>query len=595
MMPGLQEFIHKFEEGAGAVWIKRFFLLLVLAGLAAFYDIREYKGFGNREAMDMAQLARNISRGEGFHTQFVRPLSVKLMQMHKGDTFNPLKERHPDIANAPVYPVMLAGVLKAAPVNYVVADSGFMRYPPEVWIAVFNQVLLAFLLWSLFVLGRKIFDSAVGLTTAAVVGLTEIIWRFSVSGLPTIFLMLVVTWIAWCLADMEFRARDTKNPTGERRYILVSLFLGALLAIGTLTRYSFGWLTLPVIGFAAAFLGGRRGRTISVVIIMLLATLGPWCFRNYTLCGKFFGIAGLAAVEQTLYFPENHMQRSMPQNLAYELNRVGIDHYGKKLLTGFVSAVQKDIPALGGSWVTALFMVGLLAPFQNPGLGRLRYFIVASMALLIAVQSVGRTNISDASPDINSENLVVLMAPLVYMFGVALFYAFLDQALFEFPQFRAAAVGAFITVVSIPMIIACMPPKEYPLNYPPYYPPFAAKVASFMRSDELLMSDQPWAVAWYGDRTCIWTTLDAGNGPPYDFFAINDYLKPVQALFLSPITMDQKFLTDFLKNNEAAWCRFALDTMVRTNVPGGLRLMYAPTGFLPDFLVLTDRKRWQQK
>jgi hypothetical protein len=594
MMPGLQEFIHKFEEGSGAVWIKRLFLFLALAGVAAFYDIREYKGWANREAMDMGQLARNISRGDGYTTQFIRPLSVKLMQMQKGERFNPLKEAHPDLANAPVYPVILAGVLKVAPITYEVPESGFMRYSPEVWIAIFNQILLGFLLWSLYVLGRKIFDSAVGLTTAAVVGLTEIIWRFSVSGLPTIFLMIITTWIVWCLADMEFRSRDTKHITREQQYFWVSVLLGVLLAVGTMTRYSFGWLLLPIVGFVAAFLGGRRGRTISIVVAILLVALGPWCFRNYSLSGRFFGIAGFAAVEQTLYFPENHMQRAMPQNLAYELNRIGINHFWKKLLEGAKSSMQKDIPALGGSWVMALFLVGLLAPFQNPGLGRLRYFILAAMAILIAAQSLGRTAISDESPEINSENLVILIAPLIYMFGVALFYAFLDQALFEFPQFRSVAVGAFIAVVSIPMIITCLPPKEYPLTYPPYYPPFSAKVSSWMRADELMMSDQPWSVAWYGDRTCMWTTLDAGNGPPYDFYAINDYLKPVKALMISPITMDRKFLSDFLnvRSQETAWTRFALDTMIRTNIPGGFPLTAAPTGFLPDFLVLTDRKRW---
>jgi hypothetical protein len=149
-------------------------------------------------------------------------------------------------------------------------------------------------------------------------------------------------------------------------------------------------------------------------------------------------------------------------------------------------------------------------------------------------------------------------------------------------------------VVSIPMIIACLPPKEFPVAYPPYYPPRVAIVANYMRADELLMSDMPWAVAWYGDRTCVWTTLDAGNGPPYDFYAINDFLKPIKALLITPITMNGKFLSDFLnvRSQETAWMRFALDTMVRTNIPGGFPLKQAPSGFLPDFLVLTDRKRW---
>jgi hypothetical protein len=591
MMPGLQEFIHKFEEGVGAVYIKRFFLFLVFAGLVAAYDVRKFKSFASSEAMDSAQIARNLAHGEGFTTKFIRPLQIKLMQMKAGGSkaYNPLTNNLPDISNAPVYPLLEAGVLRVTP-KAAVEQNGFQRYRPEVWIALLNQALFAFLLWSVFVLGRKIFDASVGATTAAVVALTEVFWRFTVSGLPTILLMIITVWVFWCLADLEFKSREAKAP--ERRYTIVSILLGALLAIGALTRYSYAWMILPIVGFAAAFMGARRGRVIAITIVMLIAALAPWCFRNYQICGRPFGIAGFAPVELTTFLPENHLQRSMPQNLAFDLNRVDMGQYVKKLLVGAGAVFQKDLPVLGGSWVTALFLVGLLAPFQNPGLGRLRLFLVISILLLIAVQSIGKTAISDQSPEINSENLLILTAPLVFMFGVALFYAFLDQALFEFPRYRGAAVSAFVAVVSIPLAISFLPPRTIPVAYPPYWPPHVSLVASWMNPDELMMSDMPWAVAWYGDRKCAWITLDAGNGAPYDFYAINDYLRPIKGLMLTPITMNARFLDDFLKGNEAAWSRFALDTMVRTNIPGGFPLVSAPTGFLPDFLVLMDRKRW---
>ena len=58
-----------------------------------------------------------------------------------------------------------------------------------------------------------------------------------------------------------------------------------------------------------------------------------------------------------------------------------------------------------------------------------------------------------------------------------------------------------------------------------------------------MMSDVPWAVAWYGQRQCVWLTLDAQDS----FFAVNDYIKPVQALYLTPETMDGKFLSDWVR------------------------------------------------
>src|SRR5258708_3190741 len=77
------------------------------------------------EGMDSAQLAQNLAQGKGHTTQCIRPLTLYLVQSHnqeKGITFgtnaaSPDFARiktvsHPDIANPPVYPVMLAGLMK---------------------------------------------------------------------------------------------------------------------------------------------------------------------------------------------------------------------------------------------------------------------------------------------------------------------------------------------------------------------------------------------------------------------------------------------------------------------------------------------------
>jgi hypothetical protein len=327
---------------------------------------------------------------------------------------------------------------------------------------------------------------------------------------------------------------------------------------------------------------------VGVVLVVLVAALGPWCYRNYEISGRPFGIAGFAAVEGTTYFPGNRLQRSMPENLAADLNRVTLGQYFKKLMVGGSAAVRDEIPKLGGSWVSALFLVGLLAPFRHPGLGRLRYFLGGALLLFIVVQSVGRTQAAEVSPEVHSENFLVLL------FGIALFYSFMDQVPFELPALRAGAIAGFVALVSLPLALAFLPPRTYPNAYPPYHPPSVKAVADWIRDEEreLMMSDMPWAVAWYGNRACLWVTLDTGLASPSDFFAIHDYMKPIKLLYLTPISLDVKFVGEMLKGNEAAWSRFALDSMVRTNVPPGFPLKHSPRGYLPDFLILTDRKRW---
>jgi hypothetical protein len=585
----LQEWIHNLEEGKGAVWIKRLFALLALAGLAALYDVRQYKNFANPEAMDSAQVARQIAAGKGFSTKFVRPLSIKLIQNHQGESAKPLAGPHPDLANAPVFPLIEAGLFKALPFDFSV-KSNFWRFQPEMLIAIFNQVLFAILLISLYMLANRLFDAGVARVTVAVTALAEIFWRFSISGLPTIFLALITVWVVWCLAVMEARTRDQTATNGW--FYGMSFLLGGLLAVGALTRYSYAWMLLPVIIYAVAFFGMRRGASTAIVVILMLAALAPWCYRNYSICGEPFGIAQFAAVEDTPLFPNDRLERSMPQNMKYDLNKVTPNQYGAKLMKGLGDIIRDQIPKLGGSWTTALFLVGLLAPFRNPGLSRLRWFLLGSMAVFAIIQSLGRTHLSEVSPEINSENLLVLLSPLVFMYGIALFYSFIDQFPFEVAALRTASITFFAAIVSAPLLLTFASGRSIPFVYPPYYPPYIREYASWLREDELAMGDMPWAMGWYGDRTCLWTTLDTGYATPSDFFAIHDHIKPIKLLYLTPLTLDVKFVNEMLKGRENAWSRFALDSMVRTNVPPGFPLKHSPRGYLPDFLILSDRKRW---
>src|ERR1700691_969403 len=116
----IQNLIHKLEVGVGSRYL-RFVALAVIVAAAAFcYDFFAARDFSTPEAMDSAQLARNISEGKGYTTLFIRPFSLYLMQSHNQaktggsltDTnldLAQIKTTHPDLANAPVYPVVLAG------------------------------------------------------------------------------------------------------------------------------------------------------------------------------------------------------------------------------------------------------------------------------------------------------------------------------------------------------------------------------------------------------------------------------------------------------------------------------------------------------
>ena len=69
--------------GRGGARYLRFIMLgLAIIGLAFLYNLRAYRNFATPEAMDSAQLARNLAEGKGYTTLFIRPFSLYLVQSH---------------------------------------------------------------------------------------------------------------------------------------------------------------------------------------------------------------------------------------------------------------------------------------------------------------------------------------------------------------------------------------------------------------------------------------------------------------------------------------------------------------------------------
>src|SRR5258708_37860104 len=109
-MPLLQDIIHKIEVGGGARFLRIGVSVLVVLLFTVRYDLHVFKNMSTQEGMDAAQLARNIARGKGFTTLFVRPLSIYLVRKHspeaasRGGDPSRVKTMHPDLANPPIYP-----------------------------------------------------------------------------------------------------------------------------------------------------------------------------------------------------------------------------------------------------------------------------------------------------------------------------------------------------------------------------------------------------------------------------------------------------------------------------------------------------------
>ena len=600
----IQKLIHMSEVGAGSRYLRFLVLGLAVVGLALVYNLRAYRNLATQEAMDSAQLARNIADGKGYTTLFIRPFSLYLVQSHNQAKhaaapattnldfaqikFNP----HPDLANPPVYPVVLAGLMTVRSFRYPVElmkpfwsdNSHFWRYQPDFQIAVFNEVLLLVVVVLTFFLARKLFDVNVAWLAALLTIGCELLWQFSVSGLSTLLLMVIFLGLTWCVLRIEEMVRE---PQPRPNWLLgLALASGVLTGVGALTRYAFGWTIIPVALFLFFFSGQRRVLHTLAALGAFVVVLIPWVIRNYAVSGTPFGTAGFAIVEGTGLFPRFQLERSVHPDLTHAL---WLKLYVTKLLGNAHDILVNELPRLGGSWASILFLAGLLLGFRGMAVRRMRYFLLMCLGTFIVVQALGQTQLSNESPAVNSEDLLVLLVPLVFCSGVSFFFTFLEQMKLPVLQLRYAVIAVFAALSCLPMIFTLVSPKASPVVYPPYYPPDIQNTAGWMKENELMMSDVPWAVAWYGRHQCVWLTLNVQD----DFFAINDYLKPVQALYLTPGTMDGKFVSELLRSGEHSWGSFIALGVLQNQIPQGFPLRNAPTGFLPDRLFLTDRERWK--
>lgn len=572
----LQDWIHHWEEGAGARVLKVAAAILGFIAMAGLYDVFSYQSFSSEEAMETAQLARNISRGDGFITHSIRPLSIYLLNWKTPE------KAMPDITTPPVYPILLAGLMKVLPMQFTATQ--YWAYEPERWIAVFNQALFFAAIVLLFRIARRLFDNRVAWLSAILFGGTSLFWKFSVSGLSTLWVVVVFLAMAMCLVRIAERAENP--PIGW------SALAGALVGLGGLSRYSFAWMIVPVILFLGLSGSGRgpRGKQCAAAALCFLVVMGPWVARSLVLTGTPFGTASYAVLQGTPPVEGETLERTLDPRGA--LRRVEPFDVIDKFIDNGRDIWLNELPRLGGNWAAAFFLVGLLMPFQGAARGRVRLFLVGSIVVLFIVQAVGRTHVTQDSPEINSENLLVLVAPLTFLYGVALFYTFMDQLNLVTADARGAMVGVFLIVMAGPLIMSLLIGTT-PAFYSSYSAMHIQRVARLMLPEELIMSDIPAGVAWYGNRDCSWLSLDDDR----EFFKING-LRTVKALYLTQRTTDERFLSEMVTDPKS-WghfffqCEAHIECEGHGEVPSGFPLTKAPTGFLPDQLLLSDQPRWR--
>lgn len=608
----LQNFIHKLEVGEGRRYLPILTGILIFVAVLLMYNLRESSSFASVEAMDAAQIARNLADGKGFSTHFIRPLSLKLVEENRPEEREDpmlLEGNHPDLANAPLWPALLAIAMKTLPFDFktppVDASDDFRRFQPEILIGVVNQLFFILSAILLFRLAKRLFDEpAAWFTTAVFLG-TDLLWQFCFSGLSTNFAIFLFLLLVHCLVSLERRCESENaeemqangNPRNFSFYLIASAVCGLLLGCLMLTRYSLGWLAIPAVAFLAFYLPGKRLLSIGFTLLVFGIVVSPWLWRNYQWSGHPFGIAGYAHWQDTSRYPDASIERT----LQGEISPISMREATRKLLENSGKIAENEIPKLGGSWLCAFFLVGFLVPFHNKSLNRLRIFALLALLTLTIAQALSQTYLSRHSPEVNGQNLVILLLPLVYAFGAGLFFLLLDRLELSFfgAQFYASLLA--VLLACLPLIFRFLPPpRNHPAAYPPYWPPRIQQIGNLFgpnhatETNELLMSDMPWAIGWYANKKCLWLTQSIEP----DFYQIHDLHKSINGLYLTPITTDDKFLSQMIQGEATEWSQLYLKIFL--NVFLGKKEVTIPEGWplrhvdeLPaGQLFLTDWPRW---
>lgn len=229
---------------------------------------------------------------------------------------------------------------------------------------------------------------------------------------------------------------------------------------------------------------------------------------------------------------------------------------------------------------------------------------------MAVTQALGRTELSADSPLVNGENLLVVLAPLVLMFGVAMFQTMADQWAARDARLRRWATGFLLVVGSAPLLISLVRADASIPAVPilgAYEPGRIQEKAGQIGEQEWLMTDIPWAVAWYGARSSVWLSPRFREPrevrKPNDFAAINGAgRKPLRALYLSArwcrsvatpgmSSWIQRTKREDWEQSLSEWEAFLVGGVyAEMQVPTGFPLKDAPFGLWPE-LFLVDSER----
>jgi len=543
-------------------------LVALAVTLAAIYLFVQFRGFSITTAMDQAQIARQIAKGNGFATQYIRPLAIWQLE-HAGKPIP--NHSFPDFLHAPLNPLVNALPLKLVESEWKLTPLDLV-YIGDRMIAGVSILffLLAVIVW--YFAGSILFDKKTALIACTALLLTDMMWQFSLSGLPQMLMLFLFGCATW-LTLRAMENRDLGVSTLGQIFACAIVF-GLLALAHAATFWIFlGWLIFALIYFP------HRPLTALVAVAGFILVVGPWLARNQHICGNPIGLAGYEMITQPGTAETEYMRTLVGPPLfsaSATLKRLGV---ALNYQSGHIFAF------LGMNAMALMFFASLMHRFKLSNAASFRSAILLMWSgALIGMLFCG------VSETISPNQLHILFVPLFLFYGLSFLMVLWSRLEVRDPKIKSAFIALLLLICALPLIGALLSGPDRAIQWPPYVPPFIAILGVWFEEKEAICSDMPWAVAWYAQRQSLLLPKTLKQ-----FNRISDYRllgKSLSGIYLSPLTGNRSLFSEVYKGAYTEW----IFLIMRPPEVAGFSLpFFTPLPIDGECILFSDRDRWSRR
>ena len=566
----LQAFLHSFEQGRPAAWVRRIIVVALVALLAVMWFAFKFNGFSVPEAMDQAQIGRQLASGAGFTTLYARPLAMHLGLARTGRLDLPL----PEISQAPLGPLLNAATFRASGMNFTFAP-GEVVSPAERAITVTTFLFFAGSLVLSYLLGRRLFDPRLALLGLGLLILSDLAWRFTFSGLPQMAMLFFFSGSLLALLG----ALEAGEAQRRVKSLLLVLLAAALLGLVTLGHGLGLWIFAGFWMFATAMIRPRWLTALATPVIYALPLL-PWAWHNWRAVRNPFGLP---------FYELYRKPRTDPLALVADLEPLLRFNTGDFLINTATQAIAQAsqlFTFLGGSIVAvAFFLAVFLHVFRQWQPAQFRWAILLmwlGAALGMSVFGVDRA--------VSVNQLHILFLPVMMFYGLAFLLVLWSRLGFEQPLLRGAFITALYLTAAVPVLGTALTQTPR-VNWPPYLPPLVTSFSQWVEPGEALASDIPWATAWYAGRLSLLLPENIGQ---FEVIHSEGLLRaPLVGLYLTPFSGDQPAYARIINGRYREWARFVLREIKQEDLANWMLRSAVNLPIDAQSIFFADRPRWR--